>query len=205
MSFEYTIKTGSLKQYLNKIKSRELGVPDTVNIPYLKSIDYTSSNDFKIAPVLKSIEFIDSNNKPTEKFKDFRTEKSAFVMASALKKTYAELFKVHPEAHKKTNAELESFFASKKPQAQKKSLGYYIGTFKALCEFADFQSGENVGEETSDESREKTPKGGQAPINRLPQGLAVNMNIQITLPVTDDAKVYENIFKAIREQLFKKD
>lgn len=88
MSFAYAIKTGTLKEFLHKVKSKELGVPDKVNRDYLKSIGYTSSNDLPIIRVLKSIGFIDKNNFPTQYFSDFRTEKSNQIMASAMKRAY---------------------------------------------------------------------------------------------------------------------
>jgi hypothetical protein len=36
MSYTYIVKTSSLKEYLTKVKKRELGVPDKVNRSYLQ-------------------------------------------------------------------------------------------------------------------------------------------------------------------------
>jgi hypothetical protein len=201
MSYTYIVKTGSLKEYLSKVKKRELGVPDKVNRSYLQSIGYTSSNDFPIISVLKSIGFIDGSNAPTQRFKDFRTEKAGQVMASALKETYAELFKIHPEAHKKSNEELESFFASKKPELKKSTLQCFVDTFKTLCEFADFGAPPVEAEVVEKgEELEKVIKKGE--LFKTPEGVTINLNIQITLPVTDDAEVYDKIFKALKEHIF---
>ncbi|MDH5449561.1 MAG: DUF5343 domain-containing protein, partial [Candidatus Bathyarchaeota archaeon] len=97
MSYTYTPKLGSLKEFLQRIKSKKLGVPDRVTTRYLVSIGYKSSNDRPIVRILQSIEFIDSNGVPTQSFNDFRTAKSKQVMASALRKTYAELFQIYPD------------------------------------------------------------------------------------------------------------
>ncbi|MCJ7430774.1 DUF5343 domain-containing protein [Candidatus Bathyarchaeota archaeon] len=190
---------------MNKIKTKQLGVPDRVNREYLQSIGYTSSNDFPIAAVLKSIGFIDGSNVPTQRFKDFRTEKSGQVMAAALKETYDELFKIHPEADKKSNEELENFFASKKPELKSTTLRFYNETFKTLCEFADFGAvtEEQAPEKGTVDKEVTVVKKGQV-IPQVTEGLAINLNIQITLPITENAEVYDKIFKALRENIFSK-
>ena len=202
MSYTYAVKTGSLREYLQKLKSKELGVPDKINREYLKSIGYTSSNDFPIIRVLQSINFIDKSDVPTQNLKDFRTEKSGITMASALKKTYEELFKIYPQPQDRTREELENFFAKGRANLTKSTLGLYVDTFKTLCEFGDFGAPSIEGKRK--EEVEEKEKRGQV-ISQVPEGFAINLNIQITLPVTDDAKVYENIFKALREHIFKRD
>lgn len=201
-SYTYALKTGSLKEFLGKVKSKELGVPDKVNRDYLKSIGYTSSNDFPIIRVLKSINFIDKSSAPTQNFKDFRTEKSRQVMAAALRNTYAELFKIYAKPYQKSRETLENFFAKGKPSLKKYTLGLYVDTFKILCEFADLEAAPPKIE--AKEAKEEVIEKRQV-ISEIPEGLTINLNIQLTLPVTDDAKVYENIFKALKEHLFTRD
>lgn len=199
------VNTGNLKEFLQKEKSKTIGLPDKINRDFLKTVGYKSGNDYAIITVLKSIDFVDASNSPTQLFRDFRTEKSGQVMASALKNSYAELFTIYPEEpHKKSNEELENFFAKGKPELKKPTLKCYIDTFRVLAEFADFgapsykESGEKEAVEVFEEKEKKK-------LLQVPEGLAINLNIQITLPVTDDAKVYENIFKALREHIFKRE
>lgn len=204
MSYNYTTKTGSLKDFLERVKSKELGIPDKVTLDYLESIGYKSTNDRPIVRVLKSINFIDNSGVPTPDFENFRTENSKQVMASALRKTYAELFKIYPDPLKKTNTDLENFFAKKEPSLKKGTLEYYVATFKTLCEFADFEA-EPFETEGAGEKRGKEPEGerGKAPIvPKMPEGLSINLNIQITLPVTDNAEVYDKIFEALKKHIF---
>lgn len=205
MAFTYVLKTGSLAEFLKRVKSKELGVPDKITNDYLSSVGYVSSNDRPMIRVLKSIQFIDRSGVPTQAFNDFRTEKSEQVMAKALKSTYADLFKTFSEPLKRSREELENFFAKHKPSVKKQTLGLYVDTFKTLCEFADFKALPSVTEEAEGE-KAPPPKGVKPPqIPQIPQGLTLNVNIQITLPVTDDAKVYENIFKALKENLLSTD
>jgi hypothetical protein len=205
LSYNYAVKTGSLKAFLERVKSKDLEVPDKVTIAYLESIGYKSTNDRPIIRVLKSIGFIDGNAIPTSKFKDFRTD-SGQVMAEAVRKTYADLFKTYSNPLEKSREDLENFFAKAKPSVKKGVLGLYVDTFKTLCEFSDFKAMPSIEfkGEKAEETEEKAKKKEQiAP--QIPEGFAINLNIQITLPVTDDAKVYENIFKALKEHVFKRD
>jgi len=197
VSYNYAIKTGTLKAFLERVKSKELEVPTKITQAYLESIGYKSVNDRPIIRVLKSIDFIDSNGVPTQKFKDFRTEISKQVMAEALKKTYADLFNTYSNPLEKTREDLENFFAKTKTSVKKQVLGLYVDTFKTLCEFADFGA---VTEEKEIEKEGTIIKKGLVP--RIAEGLAINLNIQITLPVTDDAEVYDKIFKALKEHIF---
>ena len=200
MSYAYAVKMGSLKEYLEKIKTKKLGVPDKVNREHLKSIGYTSSNDWYIPRVLKSINFIDKSNTPTQNLKDFRTKKSGQVMADALRKTYAELFKIYPEPHKKGKGELENFFAEKRPKLKKSTLGLFVDTFKTLCEFADFGAVPIAPKAEVKEAEKKLVEVAQV-TTQMPSGVTINVNIQLTLPVTDDATVYDKIFKALKDNL----
>jgi len=202
MSYTYTTKVGSLKAFLNRIKSKELGVPDKVTIKYLESIGYRSTNDRPIVRVLKSLGFVDqSSGVPTQRFKDFRTAKSKQVMASALRETYVELFKTYPYPLKQSNEDLMNFFAQKEPSLKKGTLQYYVFTFKTLCEFADFEAPPLEVEVIEQRPKAKVV-GKRVTMPQISEGVPININIQLTLPITDDAKVYENIFKALKECLF---
>jgi hypothetical protein len=203
MSYTYAVKVGSLKEYLTKLKSKELGVPDKINREYLKSIGYTSSNDFPIIRVLQSIDFIDKSDVPTQNLKDFRTEKSRQVVASALKKTYEELFKIYPEPQKRTREDLENFFAKSHPSVKKFTLGLFVDTFKTLCEFADFEA-VSVVEKVEAKEAEKVVEVTRT-IAQTPTGVTINLNIQLTLPATEDANVYDKIFKALKNNLLSRD
>lgn len=203
MSYTYVVKTGSLKEFLQRVKSKDLGIPDKVTHAYLQSIGYKATNDRPIIRVLRSINFIDENGIPTPSFSEFRTERSGQVMASELRKTYAELFKLYSNPLSKSREDLENFFAKGQPSLKKHTLGLYVDTFKTLCKFADFGAPPLEAEVGSKEGEkvEKVVKRGEL-IPQVPEGVTINLNIQITLPVTDDAEVYDKIFKALKEHIF---
>jgi hypothetical protein len=80
-----------------------------------------------------------------------------------------------------------------------------VNTFKALCNFADFKA--VIKEEKGKGEEEHKGKTGGEEVKGAPTtaGLTINLNIQLTLPATEDAKVYENIFKALRDNLLSRD
>ncbi|MDH5451586.1 MAG: DUF5343 domain-containing protein, partial [Candidatus Bathyarchaeota archaeon] len=142
---------------------------------------------------------IDSNGVPTQSFNDFRTAKSKQVMASALRKTYAELFQIYPDPINQSNEDLTNFFAQKEPSKKKGTLQRYVNTFKTLCEFADFGA-VLVTPKVEVKEAEKVVEVAKV-TTQLPSGVTINLNIQLTLPATEDATVYDKIFKSLKENL----
>lgn len=198
MSFTYAVKTGSLKDFLTKVKTKQLGTPDKVTIAYLTSIGYKSTNDRPIIRILKSIDFLDKSGVPTQNWKNFRTEKSAQVMTSALRKTYADLFRTYPGPHKLARGKLEDFFAERRPKIKKYTLGLYVDTFKTLCGFSDLGPAPVTPTPTPPTP---TPTPGRVQLPITPEGIKLDVSIRIELPVTQDADVYDKIFKSLKKHL----
>ncbi len=195
----YTVLAGKIKTYFDKFQ--QAGVPPKVDISWLKSIGcWAGGNDTYIINVLKFIGFIDSSNAPTELWKSYKDPTIArATLAKGIREGYKELFDTYPDANRRDKDTLYAFFSAKTGKA-KKTVDYMVNTFTGLSQLADFGSVEYREEQkkTGGEGEEKGKRKQQ-----MPDGFALNMNIQITLPITEDAKVYENIFKALREQLFK--
>lgn len=200
MTYTYTTKMGTLREFLTRVKAKELGVPDKVTSRYLVSIGYKSTRDRPIVRILKSIGFIDNNSVPTESFADFRTAKSGQVMASALRKTYADLFRIYADPLKQDSKNLTNFFAQKEPSLKGGTLQYYVNTLRVLCEFADFGV-VSVTPEVEAKKAEKKAVEVATMTAQTPTGVTINLNIQLTLPATEDATVYDKIFKALKENL----
>lgn len=199
----YTTLTGKIKTYFDKFQ--QAGVPQKVDASWLKSIGcWSGGNDNYIITVLKFIGFISSSNIPTELWKSYKDPtKGRTTLAKGIREGYKELFDTYPDANRKDKDTLYAFFSAKTGKA-KHTVDYIVNTFIGLSQLADFGAEEYKGdlEKKLDESEQRGKKKQQM-MPQMPEGFAVNMNIQITLPVTEDAKVYENIFKALREQLFK--
>lgn len=97
---------------------------------------------------------------------------------------------------------LKTSLRKKEPSLKKPTLEYYVNTFKTLSEFADFGAPLLEREGKEEEKEEAKGVGKGRAVSQEPEGIIINLNVQITLPITNDAKVYESIFKAIKEQLY---
>ena len=195
--YPYINVTGKLKKFIEMIP--KMGVPPKITQPNLPTFGFKSAGDRQIVVILQFIGFLNDKNEPTQDYKDFRVQdKAKDVMASALKRAYSDLFELYPDACDRDNETLKNFFTPT-TEAGEQVVNLTVATFKALCSFADFKGvaqGTKVKEEM--ELGKKTEKTVTASTTT---GITVNLNIQLTLPVTENEKVYENIFKALKDNL----
>jgi len=176
--------------------------PKGVNRDWLKTIGFSSGNDYYIIAVLKHIKFIDSSSAPTELWKAYKDPtKARAVLAQGIKEGYKELFETYPDANRKDREALYAFFSSKTGKA-KHTVDYMVSTFINLCQSADFES-----EAHKIEMEPAKPKVTDIPIavapSRPEKGIIseIHVNIQLHLPATNDPTVYENLFKSLRKHL----
>jgi hypothetical protein len=199
--YPYILNTGKLKGFIENIP--KIGVPPKINTATLPTLGFRSPNDRPIISILRFIDFVDSSGSPSQNYRDFRVQsKARIVMASAVKKAYSEVFEIYPDAYEKDDKTLKDFFAPT-TEAGEQVVDLTVATFKALCSFADFKAvseGEAEGEEEVAKTGKKSEK-----VPPMPPGVTINLNIQLTLPVTDNEKVYENIFKALRDNLLSRE
>jgi hypothetical protein len=187
---------GSLKDFLQKIPS--IAVPEKLTLTTLYALGYKSTNDRPIVKILKFIKFLNEDGTPTDNYRNFRSkEKAKSVMADCLRSAYKDLFGLYPDAYKRSEEELRDFFSTRVTGGEL-VLSLTVKTFKTLCEFADFEA-----------PTEAVPPRAPLPVPmkapsvtevQIPQ-LVLNLNIQLQLPATENAEVYEKIFKALRECL----
>ncbi len=177
-------------------KIQTIGVPKTkINLEYLKSIGFKSSYDQSLPRVLKSLGFVNADGSPSSMWKDYGVKLQArSVMASAIKNTYSEIFHMYSDAHKQADTALVDFFKGQ-TGASDKDVGLMLQTFRNLCALADFEAvpAEAVVPEPLTSPRED--------VTRIPTstpGLTVNINIQLTLPATDDETVYDRLFASLK-------
>lgn len=191
-----------LKKFLKAIQ--KLGTPDQIRVKTMPQIGFKTSNARYIPSVLKFIGFIDQSGVPTEDYKNFKKIGiSKSVMANALKRAYGDLFKLHPDAPNKDFQPLRDFFSGT-TDAGESALKYSVETFKTLCEFADFEAIPVKPKVEVKEAEKKVVKVAEV-TTQLPTGVTINLNIQLTLPATEDATVYDKIFKALKDNLLSRD
>ena len=202
--YTYTQAIGNLKKFLSHVQSA--GVPTKVTLKYLVSAGFKSTNDRSIIGVLKSIGFLDSNGTPTDRWKAYRDKsQSSFILATAVRETYSELFKTYPEAQKRDEEALRNFFSAHTTLGAK-ALGLTVSTFKSLCELSIFD-GEPPGTPPVPLTTSSAPIG-TAPITTVStssSGVVVNINVELTIPATDKGEIYDKFFAAMKKNLLTND
>lgn len=199
VEYPYVLSPGKLKKFLEHIQSA--GVPPKITTEYLSSVGFKSSNDRRVVSVLKFINFADTNGVPTDEYRWFRNkEKAKLVMAKSLKAAYKSLFGTFSDADRKDTEALRNYFSTH-TTAGEQVVNATVTTFKALCEFADFEAEpEGTVESTKAELESEASVNRQVmpAISSQPQ---ININIQLQLPETKDPEIYDNLFSALKKHL----
>ena len=193
----YTTKPTNVSKFFEKIQS--LGIPSKMSLAYLLTIGFKSSNDRYLVGVSKTLGFIDNAGVPTDTWKEYKDKnKAKQVMASAIKAIYDDLFGTYPDAHNMDSTALENYFSAKwGASAQVAKL--MEQTFKELCGLADFEFvavAEPVTEATAPTMKQA------AEIATSTKPITININIELSLPATEDASIYDNLFAALKKHLF---
>lgn len=194
----YTPNPKNVKEFFKTIQG--IGTPTKVDIAYLPTIGFKSANDRYLVGLSKSLGFVDTTGKATPRWSDFRDRaKAPKVMADAIKTAYADLYSTYPDAEKRDDATLTNYFASTSGVAASVAK-LMVNTFKNLCEFADFEAvavTEPVTTPTAPAIKREV-----AEITTGARPITVNINIQLQLPATEDATIYDTLFSALKKHLF---
>jgi Family of unknown function (DUF5343) len=195
--FPYLTNPASLRKFLEKI--RTVGVPGKVTIAYLESLGFKSTNDRPIIPALKFLDFVDSSAVPKETWQRYRPKETAgAVLAAAIRAAYSDLFKIYPDAERKDNEALRNFFSTH-TKVGEATLNLIVRTFKTVCDMADFSA---APQEISGGAGEHEDPRPMTVVKSTLPGPAININIQLQLQATEDPKVYDNFFAAMKKHLF---
>ncbi|MGI9861909.1 DUF5343 domain-containing protein [Moorella naiadis] len=199
--YVYTVVPSRISELLSKI--RETGIPTKkVTKEWLDALGFKSKNDYTLLRVLKFIQFVDTSSFPSDLWKDYRGANYKSVLAKGIRNGYADLFATYPDAHIRGNKDLEDFFATKSSLG-KSTISRAITTFKALCALADF-SAVNIVEDINNNVIEplvQSPATTYKPDTNNKSGITININIQLSLPETKDADVYDLLFLSLKKHL----
>lgn len=204
----YATTTGRLSPLLKKL--RETGIPPKANSSWLKSIGFAGGNDTSMLRVLRYIGLADASSVPTPAWQEYRGRDHKAVLGRAIKTGYQSLYAVYPDAHTRSNEDLEHVFRTSTTSG-KDVVNKMVSTFKALVAEADFTddgSGASTSSSQDDSAAAVASQGGspQNPtvLDRTPSasnGLTVNINVQLTLPEGADEQTFEAFFKAMKNHL----
>ena len=206
----YMISASTARKILEKIK--EAPTPSKFTQNYLSTkLGFSRANDKAFISYAKSLGFLDASGVPTELYKQFRNPSlSGKTLAKGLINAYKPLYERNEHFYELSKQKLlelvceETGFDHDNITAKR-----ITNTFVEVKKLADFSSVGVLEEETSEETEEKIGKeaGGEekAPPT-TPQShhigkLGLSYNINLILPNTDDPKVFNAIFKSLKENL----
>jgi hypothetical protein len=202
--FTYTTVPGKIKGILDKV--RQVGVPPKATIQWLKVIGFTSSNDASILSVFKAVGLTDQSGVPTSTWTAYRGAHHKRVLGDAIRAGYAELFAVYPDAWQRSNADLEHVFSTSST-AGKQVIQKTVGTFKALCECAEFGSPEVQASPMVHTGPMHLPAAGatSAPLHpSTPSGPSPSVHIDVQIHISPEASTdqIDQIFKSMAKHLY---
>lgn len=200
--FPYTQVTGKLSSLLSKI--RTTGVPAKVNGPWLKSIGFTSSNDATLTGVVKFIGLTDSSGVPTQVWKDYRGANYKVVLGDAIRKGYAELYNIYPDAHQRSNTDLTHVFSTSS-NGGAQVISKTVNTFKALAAEAEFSSSPETEGVLHTGPLHAAPAQNSPMPSQLPNmhsSPAVHIDIQIHISPESTEQQIDKIFESMAKHLY---
>ncbi len=204
----YLTTSKNLPDILSAIQQAQ--APDRFTQSFLESLEFKSSSDRLIIGVLKSLGFLDDNGTPTERYYRFLDQsQGGAVLAEGIREAYADLFRVNKDAQKLDNQELINKFKTlSQGKLSASVLSKFSMTFTALVKQADFSRAppppapekEFEKIEDEDDADDRATKVKVKPSNLNLGGM--HYNIQLILPDTRDPKVFDALFRSLREHLF---
>jgi hypothetical protein len=202
LSNSYVQPTNRIPDIFNKIRDGQ--APERFSNQLLKDWGFTSTNDRAFIPLLKSLGFLSSEGKPTQRYNDYRDHsRSKLIMAEALRDAYGDIFLIKEHPTQSDKDAIEGKFKSFH-NASENVAGLMTKTFMGLLSLADL-SKKAVNTPAAKETEKKTELENQTPPEAPGGGVSgLHYNIQIHLPATKDVEVYNSIFKSLKEHLFEK-
>jgi hypothetical protein len=200
--FAYTTVPGKIKPLLEKI--RGVGVPAKVTVQWLKTIGFTSSNDSTLIGVLKQAGLIDASGIPTPASTLFRGAKHKSVLGDAIRKGYADLYAVYPDAHARTATELDHVFSTSS-SAGKQVIAKTVATFKALTDEAEFGASNEPTELVMESNALHTPPAQKpAPVPTAAVGGSPSLHIDVQVHISPEASTdqIDQIFASMAKHLY---
>ncbi|QEO15814.1 hypothetical protein FLP10_16340 [Agromyces intestinalis] len=205
-AFPYTITPVPFSSFLKKLQ--DIGVPEKIDRTYLSQIGYASANHRVFIPIMKFVGLLDSQGKPTDRYRKGLRGGTAgrALVADGIREGYASLFATYPDANARSTAELTTFMKAHSDLGDK-ALKSAVATFETLCKFGDFPAPTSTWDEGSSEVESgdrdiQTPRRSDTGAPQSGGGsVTINVNIALSVDATSDPAVYDAFFAAMAKHL----
>jgi len=208
----YMNSTGLISKIFPKIA--EAQKPDRFTTDYLENvIGYGSGSARPVIPLLKRLNFLQSDGTPTQLYTRFRNpSERAAAMLEGLKAAYTEVYARSEYAHTLTKDKLRDLVVEVTGlERDNQIVAAITSKFLALKTAGGVNDATKVG--TTVASAGEEPTGSAAPtaldrqfdpgMRRDGQRIGLNLayTINLNLPPSSDPEVFNAIFKALKEHL----
>lgn len=202
-SIPTVVSVKTIDRFLSHISTA--GVPGKVDMKYLKTVGFRSSNDGALITTFKILGFVDNAGIPTNLWREYKDKsKQRKVLGKAIKEGYPELFELYPDANRKDDEAVRNWMRTT-TGASEVTVTRGLSTFKKLVSHADF---DGIDESPTEPVKAQETNADKVPIvtalgPQFTRGApAININIELQIPATNDPKIYENFFEAMKKNLF---
>ena len=206
LTTSYLTSIKNLDSIINSVINAK--APDKFTTRFLEDLGFKSSNDRLIIGIFKALGLIDDNGQPLQRYYEFldhtQTKK---ILAIGIQEAYEDLFNLRKDAQTLSNDEIKNKLKTlTQGQKSEKVISLMATTFRALCDLADWT---DIPIEKRDSTVRDTsamiPTQQEADQTAVMSGRSTKMNlhynIQIHLPETTNAAVYDVIFQSLKKHL----
>lgn len=202
----YLTSSGTLKRMLDKII--ELAKPDKFNYDFLENVAKMSGGAARACiPILKKMQFLNTNNSPTELYSKFRTETGRSEAAYlGLKNAFPEVFRRSDYAYSVEDNKLRDIIVEITGLKSSDPIAQAIkGTFTVIKSFISngftHDGIESAPVSITDSAMPATASVAEISNDRAKLGISYQINI--VLPETSDLNVLNAIFRSLKENLLR--
>lgn len=203
----YVNQPGSIVKIFEKV--REAKTPDRFTADFLETkLGFRGGNYRQFIPFAKKLGLLNSDGTPTDLYKKYRNgSTSKAAVAQALKIGYREAFERNEYANGLPKEQFKGLVVEiTGSESGSRVVQLICQTFDSLKSLADFEAelpsgGEGEG---SQDDEPGSVDEGQKRDEVSPLKLNLAYTINLVLPKTDDAAVFNAIFKSLRENLLRK-
>lgn len=204
----YMISASAARKILDKIK--EAPTPSKFTQNYLSTtLGFEGANDKAFVSYAKSLGFLDVAGVPTTLYKQFRNPSlSAGALARGLMSAYKPLYERNERFYELSKPKLLELVCSETgfdhDNITAKRITNTFLEVKKLANFAKIEGSvqaDDVEEDHQPGEQDMPDVGDDLNLQHHVGKLGLSYNINLILPNTDDPKVFNAIFKSLKENL----
>lgn len=213
----YVGATGLLQELFKKIQEAPPPSRFTQDFLFTNLKFKKSGSTMPFIPFLKRIGFLSNDGAPTDLYKKFRNpdpKTSGQAIAKAFKIAYSDLYARNEYWHTLEKSNLKNFLIEVlEVESNNIALRQLINTIETLKTYTSFEINNSQNDEDDKvESPEGETRGdmddkfkkSDVNFNNDLGGVNLSYTINLNLPETADIKVFDAIFKSLKENLLKK-